>query len=1506
MYHLKVMGQYRVTFNDQVTKWCDNACYQVSTIAHGVIFDKSGTVWCSDKRSFMCLSESCYCKCLKNILNGITNNTLVKITDKVISNSTIEFRNLNNITIIGNKNLVVHCIYTNNIKHHRFYFISCSNITIEGMTWTGCGKYINIVDNDNMYQTVIHMSNCSDVVIRKSTFQHCAVETIILLNNSGIANYNANINNCYFMNNNVKDHGGVIKQHRQQFTNRTELVIKNCDFGYNQDAQSLVSMSKSKAYVHSSNFFNNQVACICLLYQGNLYINGKVTFENNIAEKGAGIYITDFSAVSFDKNSNVKFVNNSAYLYGAAIYSFENTTITFKGNATFTNNIVHFNDINLQLGGSIYSAKNSDVSFEENSITQFLNNTADYGAAILSHYRSVIIHEDNSRVMFINNTAHYCGVVTSRNSTWIIYDDNTQVTYDTNTVVFTLTTNKEFSASAICTFQKVQIEFLGYSFIKFINNSGVFSGAAAFSESKAIIKDHSILMFDNNFVNYTSGGAFACYKNSKVTAKGNSYVTFNGNKAGQGGGAIHSYDMCRIIFKDNSTIVFNNNAASTGGALLCSQTSVTVRENSTIAFSGNIADNGGALYFTSSTLTIHKSSTVLFYNNTARQIGGVGYLGLNCKIIIRGTTTVRFENNVAEINAGAIYCTRSNISFEEYSTTIIAYNRATLQGGALYFDDNSDISFSQFTDVTFHHNKALDGGAIIINAHSNITLAENTVISFVSNEAKQAGGAGYFTVQCNFIIGGNARVTFDNNKAFYGGAVSFNNNTKFIFKENSTTFFKNNLAVKDGGAVNVINNSTIVLKDHITIQFSNNIAQYGGAAFLDTTATMVNSSDRNCLNFKNNFAKILGSLVYQDVAEMCNSRCLMNRMIGISNEIIATPLNQLRFYDPAICIDDDNGTQCNSYYVHNIMLGTKIVIPACVLDYNTRSVPSKQYLVRSEMHSNYYISGSQQILISCDTFEGISIIGNQSVSKSTTLLITVSLNTALYSDWKQILVNLTIELSPCHPGFWQYPNSEKCQCYNASDIVFCSGSSSTIKRGYWYGSVTGKPTVTFCPINYCNFTCCETTNGYYHLSPVRVDQCRSHRSGAACGSCTDGYTLSFDSAECVSIKICTAGQTVLVVLLTVTYWIVIILLVFVMMYYRIEIGYLYSIAYYYSLVDILLNENMQASREFYLTVSIISSLSKITPQFLGEFCLTTRMSGIDQQFIHYIHPSAIIVILVMISLLARYSRRLSAIISRGIIRVICLLLLLSYTSVASTSLLLMRSLTFHEINKLYTYLSHDIEYFHGRHLAYAIVALLCAVTIVIGLPLLLTLEPFLNHKINFTRIKPVLDQFQGCYKDKYRCFAGYYMTCRLIIITITVIDSSNDFVNNYLLSIICGIIALTHLMIKPYNKEILNKVDGVFLHLIIFIAVLRLLDDFDSPLVIAALFTLVTFPLLISVAMALYENKDNLKKIVTYFAPKDTSTSTNDVDENEMPMKENGLIIHNKSREGCTVTVCDM
>ena len=1437
-------------FNDISAKWCDSKCLPYNGQGDIVTIDGIGVVWCSNQKLFRCLSSRCYCRNLENILQtaaGIKDN-LVNISDSVlVLSSAFEFIQLDDdISIIGHNNPTVICVNGGRLKftsHNSHYLM------IEGITWIGCGA---ITDALATFEPggVLTIFEFNKLIIQKCSFQYSVGQVVSLVGIDDVT-----INDCRFvMNTNHYQGYSAVIYYSSRRINSSNLTVsfKHCYFGSNEGAKSVIYFYTDpydnnryftyvydvQIYLINTSFYNNQGVPIYLSHQ-NLHINGEVLFENNVAENGAGIYMSNHSTVIFGENSNTKFINNSVYhngaaiflsdhsnvifdnnstvtftsnratigtiysktnsnvtfkasskvvfsnnlvtKHGTAIYSSDNSYIIFTGNANFESNVIPLNDMHLQLGGTIFSQKSSRILFEENSITRFSNNLADFGAAIFSIYDSHVIFKDRSIIMFHNNTAHYCGALTFAVFSTITFTGHTKVTYNANTVSHILPSNDESSAGAICTYQNCTMTFSQHSSVSFINNRASRGGAVISFEGNIFIEEYSTVMFDNNFAWYSSGGAFVCSNNSNVIIKGNSNVTFNGNKAIQSGGAIYSYSMCKITFKENSTSSFiDNTARNNGGAILSSETSeITFKGNSMVIFNDNIADNGGALYFA----------------------------------------------------------------------------------------NGSNVLFSEFTIIEFHNNKAFYGGAILANDHCNISLTENSDLLFAHNDATQSGGAGYFNYSCNFIVQENVVVTFDNNRALHGGAICIKDKTELLFKENSTSYFLNNLATVGGGAVKVLNDSSIKLKDHTTIKFIDNNAQYGGAIFLDTTAIMVNDSDKTCINFTNNIAKVLGSSVYQDFTELCNSNCIVNRTLGIKNEYIATPPNRLNFNNPALCVDEDNDIQCNSYYVHNIMLGTDIAIPACVLDYYNHSVNSIQFLIHSERNPNYFNSGPKEVLISCDKLEGINIIGNQALSKSTNFSFKITLNIALNADWKEISVNLIIGLTPCHPGFWQYPNSTRCECYNANDIVFCSDSSSTIKRNYWFGNVTGKPTVTFCPINYCNFSCCETSNGYYHLSPVRDNQCRLHRSGTACGSCEEGYTLSFDSPECVHVNECSIGQTILVLALTVLYWVVIIAVVFSMMHFKVGIGYLYAITYYYSVVDLLLSQIWYPSNALYIIINVMSGVAKIIPQFLGQICFIRNMSGIDQQFIHYMHPVAISLFLIMITVFARRSRRLSTFISKGIIHVICCLLLLSYTSLATTSLLLMRPLTFQDVDKVYTYVSPDIEYFHGRHLVYAIVAMLFTIVIVIGLPLLLALEPFLNSKINFVKIKPLLDQFQCCYKDKYRYFAAYYMICRLLIITIIIANSSNDFIFHYLLITASVIMALVHQILRPYSISLLNEFDGVILHFLVLVSVLPLVESFDnfnSDLLLGITFVLVILPVLIFITMSVMINKEKIRKLPGY------------------------------------------
>ena len=279
-----------------------------------------------------------------------------------------------------------------------------------------------------------------------------------------------------------------------------------------------------------------------------------------------------------------------------------------------------------------------------------------------------------------------------------------------------------------------------------------------------------------------------------------------------------------------------------------------------------------------------------------------------------------------------------------------------------------------------------------------------------------------------------------------------------------------------------------------------------------------------------------------------------------------------------------------------------------------------------------------------------------------------------------------------------------------------------------------------------------------------------------------------------------------------------------------------------------------------LFVTILSSIVNMTPKFLEKLCLCKGLSGIDQEAIHYIHPFAIVLLLLIIARAANRSIKVTAYIGqRGVVRSICLLILLFYTSLSSTSWQLLRHLKFDGIDGVYTYLSPDIKYFGGHHIAYGLVAILCGIVIVLGLPILLLFEPLLRRWFSFFKLKPLLDQFQGCYKAKYHCFAAFYLICRLLMLAILSLDMLKPSSRFLMLQTLCLVIAMIHAWVQPYKKNGLNSLDLSILLIMLMIVSLNIGAPyaliFDSnvanDLIIAILMLL---PLMMFIGFLLYSN----------------------------------------------------
>ena len=516
-------GNFTITFNHRPVKWCANACYSDKNEYDDVRIDNFGIVWCRDQNRFICKSKNCQCKNLEDV---ISNNSSATLSDKLILSSAF---NLSIFQNIGQNNLAVICV-----NGGRLQVEFCNNLTIQDITWIGC-------------ESALKVYNSKHAMIRNCSFLHSKGRSIEILEASG----DITVNYCKFIHNShYRGHGSAIHYSSKNLSTddlTSTININNSHFSFNIGSKSLIYLRQSLQrivhhFIHNSTFQNNQGTSRSVYLSGhqNININGDLVFE---AENGTGLYITDYSTVTFGESSTVKFINNTADQYGVAIFlnnhssvvfdknsivnlndnyatngtiysnnsslvlfkatckvtfngnkvrqygagihSVDNSHITFteNSNATFSNNIIPTNGLYQQFGGIIFTEDSSYVIFEGKSTTLFSNNTADIGAGSYSVCNSSVKFRDQSRILFNYNIALHCGVLTTLLSS-ISFNDNADVIYNANKLSCPSNNCLKPSAGAICSLQGSDVTLSGCSSVTFTNNTADHgSGAIVLSES---------------------------------------------------------------------------------------------------------------------------------------------------------------------------------------------------------------------------------------------------------------------------------------------------------------------------------------------------------------------------------------------------------------------------------------------------------------------------------------------------------------------------------------------------------------------------------------------------------------------------------------------------------------------------------------------------------------------------------------------------------------------------------------------------------------------------------------------------------------------------------------------------------------------------------------------------------------------------------------------------------------------------------------------------------------
>ena len=809
---------------------------------------------------------------------------------------------------------------------------------------------------------------------------------------------------------------------------------------------------------------------------------------------------------------------------------------------------------------------------------------------------------------------------------------------------------------------------------------------------------------------------------------------------------------------------------------------------------------------------------------------------------------------------------RVNISANRFS--IYAYMQGKLNVISSYISHNHKGGLDIYLD-----------GSVTVELY-NTTFANNigatytfgtALYVFTSNRASSVNIS-----LCNFLdnFGGISAVYIINSDYVLITSSNFVNNknesalrvTNCFLTFYKSTIFKDNYA-KSGAAIYVAERSQIIVDDGSSIQFINNTASLrGGAIYIDLTncydrgIVFTTLTENNAISFVDNSAKLSGNSIYFNIPDSCDVVRDYNKIDSaayapykfnytqspeITGSAIATTPYKVQFCSSTNC-DLLDSSEC--VIVNDAMLGQYMYFNTTLCDYFNGTGEAIRFQVICINCGFEFRVLDDEILIQNGSSNGIGLLSVDADSDlKTDINVSLTIASLLALEYKQLTGTLTLKLSSCNNGYLFSKQSQQCECYNKDNYIQCDGDSASIKLGYWFGVFSGAHVFSICHNDYCNFfTHREVIRNEFYNLPEEVDgQCKPHRTGVACGECSEGYTLAYNSPDCISVEKCSPGITVLVLVLTALYWIGVIAVMFGVSHcfntQQVSIAYLHGIVYFYSIVDILLVTDLHKSNGLFYVTTILSSFAKLNPQFLGRFCFLNDLDAIDQQFFHYCHVVFISSILIAIYIMAKCNNRALFYVKHHMVQVTCLVLLFAYSSITSTSLLLLKAVKFDFNDGLYTYLSPHLRYYAHRHALYASVAIICGLLVTIGFPSLLATEPlmmkifnddmnkdawksvavrikeFMKKRTSLMRIKLLLDQLQDCYKDQYRWFAAYYLICRLVIMLITYFANNNYNNMLYYLQTACVVIVMTHIWIQPYKNDTLNVLDTAILLVVLLI-----------------------------------------------------------------------------------------
>ena len=390
-----------------------------------------------------------------------------------------------------------------------------------------------------------------------------------------------------------------------------------------------------------------------------------------------------------------------------------------------------------------------------------------------------------------------------------------------------------------------------------------------------------------------------------------------------------------------------------------------------------------------------------------------------------------------------------------------------------------------------------------------------------------------------------------------------------------------------------------------------------------------------------------------------------------------------------------------------------------------------------------------------------------------------------------------VQLLPCPIGFTLQNGKCDCDPILSTIIDQCYIDYSTIRRpaNYWVVALTQtnnfKYLISSCPMDYCLPYSSSVNLLYPDL------QCQFNRTGMLCSQCQHPLSMVFGSSRCMK---CT-NVHILITIIVLVAGIVLVVLLYVLNL-TVTNGTINGIIFYANIISIndsvfLINDNVFKPLRVFISFTNLD---------LGvETCFYDGMDSYAKMWLQLFFPSYLIIIATSIIITSRYSTRILRLTYTRSLPVLATLFLLSYTGVLRTVLTVLFSYSTithlpSDHQELVWSIDASVPLFG---LKFTILFITCLALFLLLIPFNITLlftRYFLRFRI-INRFKPLLDAFQGSYKDKYYYWVAVHLAMRSLFFTFYAFPIKLKLIFSTMLLIIFGIYSG---YVHPHKIKLVN------------------------------------------------------------------------------------------------------